>query len=406
MVRFLHAADLHLGMRVTRFGKDVNGKVREARFQALDNLVARAVAERVDFVLIAGDLYDDNLVDASTCRRAPEVLASIARPTYVIPGNHDPLTPGAVWERPAWRGNVDSTVTVLRSNDPVRVVGEVWLFPCPLTARNSFEDPTRFIPPRAAGDESIRIGLAHGSLRDREGLPEDDHLIGRHVAEEKGLDYLALGHWHRQALYPDRAGVVRTAYAGVHEPMRFQGREDVVTGWQPYGPGGKLDVFDDDGVGRVLLVEIERAGAPPILTPLEVGKLRWLDETWQLSNEDDLGRLINDLARRPDSDRQLLRLHLEGVLTPQAMLRLDELDATLAGDHGGVLKRYLHGELDTERLHLEPDADELKTLVGTGLLKEVFDQLARDAEAADEWTRAVAREAQSVLIRMAKGSPR
>ena len=38
MASFLHTADLHLGMRITRFDPNIVGKVREARLTALDNV--------------------------------------------------------------------------------------------------------------------------------------------------------------------------------------------------------------------------------------------------------------------------------------------------------------------------------------------------------------------------------
>ena len=62
-MRFLHAADLHLGLRVTRFGSLVNGAVQEARLKALERMIAQAKALPLDFLLIAGDLFDDNHVD-------------------------------------------------------------------------------------------------------------------------------------------------------------------------------------------------------------------------------------------------------------------------------------------------------------------------------------------------------
>src|SRR5438132_1395347 len=100
MTSFLHAADLHLGMRTTRFDSATAGKVREARFTALDNILKKARELAVDFVLIAGDLFDDSAVDNRTAQRAFDMLDSLPMPVYVLPGNHDPLLTSGVWDRP------------------------------------------------------------------------------------------------------------------------------------------------------------------------------------------------------------------------------------------------------------------------------------------------------------------
>src|SRR5262245_13296485 len=196
-MRFLHAADLHLGLRVTRFSKEVNDKVQEARFRALDAILSVAKEQIVELLLVAGDLFDDNHVDLTTSRRALEMLESLGKPVYVLPGNHDPLTPDSVWERPPWNRTNGSPVQVLRSAQPILLKADVTRYPCPLTRKTSLDDPTAWIPRRDPGDSTIRIGVAHGSLRDRDNLPADDHLIDRFVVDERGLDYLALGHWHR-----------------------------------------------------------------------------------------------------------------------------------------------------------------------------------------------------------------
>ena len=90
MVSFLHAADLHLGLRITRFPKDVTNRIREARFQALEKIRQSAKNQQVDFVIFAGDLFDDHAVDLDLARRAFDILESFSCPVYVLSGNHDP----------------------------------------------------------------------------------------------------------------------------------------------------------------------------------------------------------------------------------------------------------------------------------------------------------------------------
>src|SRR6516162_3599032 len=137
MLSFLHAADLHLGLRITRFDPKTAGHVREARFQALDTLLIQAqrLAQegKLDFLLIAGDLFDDHAVDRDIARRAFKMFNEKSpAPVYVLPGNHDPLLSGGVWDRAPWNEANDGRVRLLRERKPVVVGQEATLFPCPV----------------------------------------------------------------------------------------------------------------------------------------------------------------------------------------------------------------------------------------------------------------------------------
>src|SRR5260370_542761 len=178
MVSFLHTADLHLGMKITRFGTVVADKIREARLEAL--------------------------------------------------------------------GNIRTTAEKTSPNDPTR-----WLAQAPPT------------------ESAVRIGVAHGSLKVRDYLKLEDHLINRHAARDAGLDYLALGHWHGQQRFRDPDGVERTAYSGVHEPMEFPGATESLTGWFPYSGGNQAEFLNGDK-GTTFTVRIDGKGKPPALRPTAV----------------------------------------------------------------------------------------------------------------------------------------
>jgi DNA repair exonuclease SbcCD nuclease subunit len=404
-MRFLHAADLHLGLRVTRFGAAVNDKVREARLQALEQMVLHPRVRDVEFLLIAGDLFDDNHVDAVTSKRALELLELAKKPVYVIPGNHDPLTADSVYHRPPWTSGPPN-VTLIRTREPVPLPGGL-LLPCPLFATHSSTDPTRWIVPAGEGDTHIRVGLAHGSLNDRPNLHPDDHLIARDVVDQKHLDYLALGHWHRPSRHTDCNRVVRAAYPGVHEPMGFSGSADfAATGWSPYSDFGRAadgGLFADDGKGRALIVTIDGVEAHPVIEEIETGQLEWRDEQRTLRDEAELSALIDELARRPNQGRQLLRLALSGTLPAHALNRLAELDASrVPGEQGGIKCRYAWFDLDDRQLRAEPDDAELKALAGSGVARAVCDALQAEATGADPVARDVARQSLLLLYRYAQ----
>lgn len=68
-IRFIHAADIHLDSPLSGLSTDdevATETIRLARRRALENLVTEAVERGVDFLLIAGDLYDGDWRDYRT----------------------------------------------------------------------------------------------------------------------------------------------------------------------------------------------------------------------------------------------------------------------------------------------------------------------------------------------------
>src|SRR3954447_18269756 len=85
MARFLHTADWHLG-------RPFHGEsLLDAQAAAIDHVVEVARRERVDAVLLAGDLYDRALPPVDAVRLADEALSRLSEicPVVVISGNHD-----------------------------------------------------------------------------------------------------------------------------------------------------------------------------------------------------------------------------------------------------------------------------------------------------------------------------
>jgi DNA repair exonuclease SbcCD nuclease subunit len=401
MIRFLHAADLHLGLRITRFEEHACKRIGEARFEAIEQLRAAAAEHRVQFILIAGDVFDDHSVSKFDSERAFMVFEgkAIDCPVFIIPGNHDPLTPGGVWDRDPWtRTQPNKHLCLLREAAPIQVPGlPVTIFPCPLRNRTSVDDPTAWIAhhPRPAGEMIFRIGLAHGSLQFLPNLPLDDHLIRPDAAERYGLDYLALGHWHKSLVHKSGDGAHRTAYSGTHEPMRFPGLgANSSTGWSSYSSDGDAERFQDGGLGTALVVSIDEPGAPPDIKTIEIGRLRWADEHCDLTTR-PLGEVISEYAAKDHRERTLLRLRLSGVLDPEKHGRIDTILRDI------VCNRYCPGSsLDADEVLVAPTADQLNKIVGDGVLHRIVERLNGEAQSADPHVKRVAGQALKELYRL------
>src|SRR5262245_49416397 len=93
--RFIHAADVHLDSPLTglsRYDGLPTERLRRATRDAFDNLVEAAIRERVDFLVVAGDLFDGEWRDMSTglyFARAMGRLCGAGVRVFVLKGNHD-----------------------------------------------------------------------------------------------------------------------------------------------------------------------------------------------------------------------------------------------------------------------------------------------------------------------------
>lgn len=238
MFRFLHAADTHIDSPLVGLDAYEGAPVealRGATRRAFENLVALALDEAVDFVLIAGDLYDGDWRDFSTGLFFTAQMARLDRagiPIYVIAGNHDAAS--VLTRRLDPPGNVRffstrAAETLELDGLPVAVHGRG--FPNRQVPENLALEYPQPLPGR------FNIGLLHTSLTGAPGHAtyapcKLEDLTG------KGYDYWALGHVHQPQVLAQDPWVVF--------PGNLQGRHARET-----GPRGCRLVTVDDALDVV-----------------------------------------------------------------------------------------------------------------------------------------------------------
>lgn len=376
MIRFIHTADWQIGMKAAHVGPSAE-TVRGERLKAARRVVEVACQREVDFVLVAGDTFEDNAVDRVLVQKVADTLAQFRGPVYVLPGNHDPFVPGSVWDHRAWQSTPN--VRVLTEATPVELNGGT-LHPSPVLQKHSLSDPTCRIDARDSA--GIAVGMAHGTV---EGVSQDvaDYPIHREAAARGGLDYLALGHWHSTAFFPDSGGTTRMAYSGTHETTRFGERDS----------------------GNVLLVEIDKRGAAPQLTTIRTGGLHWESREEELRDPSDATRLRETIEAWSDPSTTLLDVRLKGVMHRESQVELLRVDEILKA-------RFLHARLDPTLLVPAPDDDRWLDDVPAGVLQAVakrLQNLSDPGTAADRpkgATPEVAMRAMLELYRMIQETPK
>jgi len=345
-MRFLHTADWQIGMKASHVG-EAGTRIRDERLEAARRVVGAARSAATDFILVAGDTFEDNGVDRVLVQKVADILAGFSGPVYVIPGNHDPLVPGSVWEHPAWKSS--ENVRVLREETPVEVPGGT-LYPCPVKAKRSGKDPTAWISVQEG--RGIRIGLAHGTV---EGVhqEEPDYPIARDAATRARLDYMALGHWHSTATYPDQDGAVRMAYAGTHETTKFGERDS----------------------GNAAIVEIAEPGTAPKVTPVRTGGLSWVVMEEELRERGDPSRLRERIESIKGPGSTLLDVRLWGLLATEdrgEVTRLEEISAS----------RFLWSRIDTSGILLAPGDQDWLNALPAGVVRDAGARLRELANPA------------------------
>lgn len=303
MFQFIHAADIHLDSPLRglmQFEGAPVERIRSATRDAFKNLVQLALDEHVAFVLIAGDLWDCDWLDASPGLFFIKQVARLDKagiPVYVVKGNHDAQSQ-LTRTMPNWPKNV----TMFTHKQPQTLVLDQWkvaIHGQSYAQQHVLEDLTESYP--APVPDAFNIGMLHTCLEDG-GTDYAPACVEKLVA--RGYDYWALGHIHNRQDF-SRDGV------HIEFPGNLQGRSIRET-----GPKGctVVTVADDRSVSaRFEALDVVRWQEVSVTADdctIE-GKVR---EALEIALSECAGRLL------------AVRLHIAGSVARGQPLR-DRLDA-------------------------------------------------------------------------------
>lgn len=376
--RFIHTADLHLDSPLKSLAlrdpalADIIGNASRAVFE---RIIGICLEERVDALLIAGDLYDGAQASMKTARFLAQQLRRLDAAgieTFIIRGNHDAesrITGQLVLPPSVTVFGAQASVE-LRETDGQRIALHGISFAKPHAPESLLQ---RFKPPLP---DAVNIGLMHTSLDGTEG---HDLYAPCRLADlqQSGFHYWALGHIHARAHH---AGAVHVVMPGIP-----QGRDIGEAG----GKSVTLVSVADDGS---LTVE-ERSTAIARFARLDVpldGMAEWPGIVAVLD------AALREARRIHSEDHLVLRPVLSGA-TPllwrlqrdQALLR-DEAVLTAEGIGSLWIDKVELACTDTPR----PDT--------AGPLAE----LSRQVAAMTTPPAAVMAEADAVMDVLAKALPR
>lgn len=200
MIKFIHCADLHLDSPFkskSHLAPKIFEDVQNSAYESFKKIVDIALKEEVDFLLIVGDLFDN---ENRTLRAEVFLKEQFKRLekeqifVYIVHGNHDPLTERITDDWPdnvlVFSNRVETYQAITKEGETINIHG--FSYQNNASYENKIDEY-----PSSQGANGIHIGMLHGtysksSTKDRytEFILED--------LKSKLYHYWALGHIHER----------------------------------------------------------------------------------------------------------------------------------------------------------------------------------------------------------------
>ena len=304
---FLHCADLHLGSPLLGLSlKDeaIARRFAQASRDAFSGLITRAIAERVAFVLIAGDVYDGEWKDTAIGLFFARELSRLHReeiPVFIIHGNHD--AKNVVTSTIPLPDNV-TTFPVKRAKTQKLEALRVAIHGRSFLEREETENWAPAYPEPVPG--FFNIGMLHTSCDGKPGHAPYAPCTTQDLVA-KGYDYWALGHVHQFEVLHENPHIVY--------PGNLQGRSI-----RECGPKGAVFVDVQDGRVRDLRRVI-------------TDQARWAEVVLDASGHEDRDALLRAVSQafRPVAGEAAGRL----VAARLRLTGATALHRSMLADHNG-----------------------------------------------------------------------
>ena len=303
-MRFLHTADWQLGMTRYFLEGEAQPRYSAARRDAVAGLGAIAQETGAEFVVVAGDVFEDNQLDPRVVSQSLEAMRAIGVPVYLLPGNHDPLDAASVYTGELFTAERPDNVIVLDRAGVFEVRPGLQIVAAPWRSKRPTTDLVAEVLADLPADGATRIVVAHGGVDILDPDPTRPSLIriaAVHDALDRGaIHYVALGDKHSRTQVGQTG---RIWYSGSPEVTNYD------------------DIESDPG--HVLVVDIDEDDHAVTVDARRVGQWRFVTLHHQVDDSRGVADLNLNLDLLADKDRTVVRLVLTGSLTVTDRAALD-----------------------------------------------------------------------------------
>jgi hypothetical protein len=218
---------------------------REQLWRTFHQIIDTCKSEKIDLLLISGDLYESAYARISDIKRVADDLATIPDTrVFISPGNHDPINNASYYNIVQFPENTH----IFRAYEAVEIEGTDVVVHGFGWDRNRYKEmPFAFT---ALDTSKTNILCLHCDALS----PESDYLpIRQDMLWAAGFDYYALGHIHKAMQLKANA-----FYSGSPEPLNFgeEGKHGYVSG--EVGNGSRLSLtFTNSNLREFLTVQVK-----------------------------------------------------------------------------------------------------------------------------------------------------
>ncbi len=194
-MRFIHIADVHFDspFNVLTNKMDFGTKRRLEQREAFRKAIEYISNEKIPYLFIAGDLYDQDNVRESTIKFINDLFKTIPNTKiFISPGNHDPYLKNSFYNTFNWNENV----TIFKDEIQKIELKDVDVYGYGFSSFYCSDSKVEEI--KIKNKEKINILLVHGALDSSKTSDAQYNPISTSKLKEIGFDYVALGHIHKR----------------------------------------------------------------------------------------------------------------------------------------------------------------------------------------------------------------
>lgn len=351
MVRFIHTGDLHLGLQFSNvsFDTKIANERRIELWNTFQRIVDKGIDDEVDFLFVAGDLFEERYFTLADIKRVRDTLAKAEKVNIIITaGNHDTFNKKSLYNIIDWPKNItifntEGLTEKEFSEKNTCIYGYSW--DRGENSQNIFRNFT------GLDKEKINILIIHGDIFDRESpyLPLDKNYLA-----QLGFDYIGLGHIHKPNIISEKI-----AYCGSPEPLHF----------------GEL------GAHGIIQGTIEMGDTKIEFIPFSSRK--FVEKTIEIHESlgyMDILEKIKQCDSKGEIKKNLYRIKLEGVVNSDVDIYIHDIEKSLEGYfyYLEIIDNTII-DYDLDGLELENKDNIIGHFINEMKEKDLEDKVMRDA---------------------------
>ena len=355
-MKFAHLADCHIGS-----WRDP--KLKDTSTNAFVKAIDKCVKEKVDFILIAGDLFNTSfprLDNLKTVVGKFRQLKDADIPVYIVPGSHDYSPSGKtildVLEEAGlfvnvFKGNSENGKLKLKFTSDVKTGAKIAGM---LGKRGTLERMyyEKLILENLESEKGFKIFLFHSGI-DELKPKEMENIISQPLSLLlKGFDYYAGGHVH---IVEDKQieGYGRIAYPGPLFPNSFAELEKLKT--------GGFYIFEDGNLRW---------------EPVQIHNVEKLDAKCDHKSPEQIKNEILDYFKNKELNNTIVLIRLHGILESGKPSDIDfkEIFSEIYSKSAYFVMKSSHALVSREFEEIKTDARNVES-VESFLLKEHLGQI-------------------------------